>query len=163
MARDPRINVWNPVTIAVDGTTNGPDINLKDGYVGDYNFNIGGDDGYLGIEILAKNIVTGTGDGFTLTWKWQFADASGGGAGTYTDGAQIGVMGFDTDGLPQRADLSTLLGLTRSILRTAMEGSARQYARLVCTALGITNGETADTYANVADGVPGPINDGTIY
>lgn len=162
MARDPRVTIWNPTTIIVDGATNGPDLNLKDGYVGDYNLN-GGDAGFLAVEILAKNIVTGTGDGFTLVWKWQVAPDSAGAAGAYVDFATVGTMGFDTDGLPQRADLSTLLGLTRSILRTMIQGNAGQWLRLVCTAAGITNGETADTYAYVADGIPMGVNTGVIY
>ena len=159
MARDKGIIVWTPTTVAVDGTTTGPTIDLKDGYVGDENWNGGADDGFLGIEILAKNIVTGTGDGFTLTWKWEFSDDDS----TYLAGPTIGVMAFDTDGKPLKADGVTLLGLTRSILRTSIQNNVRRYAHLLCVANSITGGESADTYANVADGVPGGMNDANIY
>lgn len=165
MAIDPRIILWNPATtIIADGATNGPDVNLNDGYVSSgLDMGMSSQPGSVSFMIMAKNIVTGTGDGFTLTWKVQVAPDSSGSAGTYVDYATVGVMAFDTDGLPLKKNGTDLLtGLTRSILWGDVK-QAKPWMRLVCTAAGITNGETADTYAYFADGAPGTPNDGTVY
>lgn len=154
--RDLRVNVWNTVTIAADGATNGVTIDLLADYVGDYLWGTG--DYGLGIEIMGKNVVTGTGDGFTVTFKWQHSPDNA----NWHDLGQIGVFTIDTNGAFLLADGTTVSSLTRQILKTRTE-SAQRYLRIVATAAGITNGESIDISAFLADGTVDAANAGTLF
>ncbi len=152
--RDLRVNVWNPVTVSADGTTYGPTIDLLADYVGDYIYGTG--DYGIGVEMMAKNVVTGTGDGFTLTWGWQHStDGS-----SWDEYGEIGTMTIDTDGNFLKAD-GSVFALTRQKLKSRVV-TARKYLRLKCVAAGISGGESADLSAFLADGTIDQLDSGVL-
>lgn len=147
--RDSRVIVFtNPSTISADATLNGPDISLSGDYVGDHLYGTGTYG--VGIEVMAYDITTGTGDGFTLVFKWQVAPDSSGVAGTYVDDTTIGTITVNTDGAFVLDD-SIVSTLTRCKLKARLR-TIHPWARIVCTSAGITGGEIALVKAWIADG-----------
>ena len=160
--RDSRVPVWTTVTISADGDTTGPEIDLLEQFVGDFIY--GTEEYGVPVELIADDVVTGTGNGFTVTMKWQVApDDGSGAAGTYVDFATIGVFRMDTDGLFLKEDNSTLLGLDRAKLQTRLKGTVNRFARLVATAASVTGGETVRVRGWLSDGVHPYIDPGKIY
>lgn len=152
--RDLRVDVWTAVTVNADGTTYGPTIDLLDDYVGDHLYGTG--EYGIGVWLMGKDVVTGTGDGFTVTWKWQHSEDGS----SWDDAGEIGVMTIDTDGnFTIGARTSTL---TRDILKSR-KGTARGYLRLAATAAGITGGESIGLTGWLGDGTNGQYDDGVHY
>jgi len=112
--RDPRITLitGTPLTISTATTTNGPTIDFKSGYVGNY-FE-GSPEGYgFGVEVMFTSI-TGTNNNVVL--KWQVSDNGS----TWVDDQTI-----------LSGELSALVaGGTKVIVPSRLE-TARRYARLV--------------------------------
>ena len=147
--RESRVNIWaNPTLIDADGTYAGPDISLLGDYVGSHLYGV--NDYGLPAEFIAKDVVTGTGNGFTVTLKWQVAPDNSGAAGTYVDWGTIGVFTIDTDGKFLKD--SVIYPLTRAKLQTRLRATTRPWARVVATAAGITNGESLSLSGFLSDG-----------
>lgn len=151
---DSRVTIWtNPTTINADGATNGATLDLLADYTGShlYSTSLYG----IPVMVMAYDINTGTGDGFTLTFKAQESDDES----TWYDLKPLGVITIDTNGYfvvngTSRAD-KTRAKLTGRIKAT------KRYVRIVCTAAGITGGETAKVKAFVTDGT-NTFNDGAV-
>lgn len=145
--RDSRVKIIDETTISTDGTTNGANIDLLENYVGDHLYGTGPYG--LPVEILASNVVTGTGDGFTVTAKWQVAPDNSGSPGSWVDASTIGVFTIDTDGNFMKNGV--IYGLTRAKLQSRLKTS-KPWARVVFTAAGISGGETIKIRAWLSDG-----------
>lgn len=140
--RESRVAVFPLTTISADGATNGSEIDLLADYAGDHIYGTG--DYGLGVTIMGKGVVTGTGDGFTVTFKWQTYDGT-----NWLEAGQIGVMTVDTDGNFVKG--GAVFALTRAKLQSRLTVRGHTKARLVATAAGITGGETINIEAWLDD------------
>jgi|3_EtaG_2_1085321.scaffolds.fasta_scaffold00525_13 hypothetical protein len=156
--RDARITAWvNPTTkTTVDEATNGPTIDLADGItLGSHSHGVWREYG-IGLEIMAHDVVTGTGDGFTVAVKVQTSPDDS----AWTDFATVGTFTIDTDGYFEDADDNPIgPTLTRQKMTTRVRTSKR-YIRLVMTTLGMTNGEVVQLSAWVSDGTNAMVDSG---
>lgn len=157
---DARLTIWtNAQTITTSDTaTNGPGLDLADGInLGSHSHGVWREYG-VGIRIMAHDVVTGTGDGFTVTVKVQTSPDNS----TWTDFATVGVFTVDTDGYFEDADGDPIgPTLTRQELTTRVRTSKR-YIRLVMTTLGMTNSEVVQLSAWVADGTNPMVDSGQL-
>ena len=150
--RDSRVDVLASQTISSDTTTYGSTINLLANYAG--NDHIYGTSMYgLPIECIVKNVVTGSGDGFTLTFSFQVSDDGS----NWDEDVEFAVITIDTNGKFVDDDGNSLTGLTRAKANGRLR-TARAYGRVKIVSAGISGGETADVEGSLADGV-NPMND----
>lgn len=150
--RDSRVDVLASQTISSDTTTYGSTINLLANYAG--NDHIYGTSMYgLPIECIVKNVVTGTGDGFTLTFSFQVSDDGS----NWDEDVEFAVITIDTNGKFVDDDGNSLTGLTRAKANGRLR-TARAYGRVKIVSASISGGETADVEGSLADGV-NPMND----
>lgn len=150
--RDSRVDVLASQTISSDTTTYGSTINLLANYAG--NDHIYGTSMYgLPIECIVKNVVTGTGDGFTLTFSFQVSDDGS----SWDEDVEFAVITIDTNGKFVDDNGDALTNLTRAKANGRLR-TARAYGRVKIVSAGISGGETADVEGSLADGV-NPMND----
>lgn len=153
--RDARIPLLPLVTKIADATFYSNEVNLLEDYVKGSHFEAVNEYG-VGVEVIASNVVTGTGDGFTVTVTPMVAPDNAGVAGTYVDLLPLGVFTIDTDGHfvgPGSQDMADLL-VTRAKLsgRVAPNVKTQHWFKLKFVISGITNNETIDLQAWFADG-----------